>query len=255
MKLKPGQQAFIELTNLIHGGEGWDLGEALWSPTLSRGGVDTWKTMREVNKGDIVIHSIATNSIRHRFYGLSQAISQHYIVEDEPLIPGIWSKDNGYSSYYKVDLANYENLEEPLFVREFLQANKEDLTRIKENSIETFYVKKIDNPAQKYLVKLDEETFDLIINYFTENNLIIPQFPEYDETKSSNSVGTKIPGRVTETVERIIRDTKIVKDLKIKYNNLCQICGTTITLPNGNNYSEGHHLKKLGSYHSGPDIK
>lgn len=35
--------AYIELTNPIHGGEGWDLGEVLWSPAKDASGKDTWK--------------------------------------------------------------------------------------------------------------------------------------------------------------------------------------------------------------------
>lgn len=64
-----------------------------------------------------------------------------------------------------------------------------------------------------------------------------------------------LPARVKTTTTRIIRDTKIIKDLKERYNNTCQLCGAKLRLPNGNGYSEGHHLNKLGGLHKGPDIK
>lgn len=42
--------------------------------------------------------------------------------------------------------------------------------------------------------------------------------------------------------------------MKQKYNNQCQICGKSISLSKEKYYSEGHHLKKLGGIHQGPDI-
>jgi len=63
-----------------------------------------------------------------------------------------------------------------------------------------------------------------------------------------------IPGRQGVTVDRIIRNTEIIKKLKRLYNNRCQICDSTIELI-GRNYSEGHHLKPLGRPHNGPDIE
>ena len=63
-----------------------------------------------------------------------------------------------------------------------------------------------------------------------------------------------IPSRQGIFVDRIIRNTEIIKKLKKLYNNRCQICDSTIELT-GRNYSEGHHLKPLGNPHNGPDIE
>ena len=62
------------------------------------------------------------------------------------------------------------------------------------------------------------------------------------------------PQRTLTTSYRIIRDTKITRVLKALHSNLCQICGETIPLPNGQKYSEAHHIKPLGNPHDGPDI-
>jgi hypothetical protein len=53
-------------------------------------------------------------------------------------------------------------------------------------------------------------------------------------------------------ITRIIRDTKIIGQLKTLYKDKCQICGCTIQLI-GRTYSEGHHVKPLGNPHHGPD--
>jgi len=60
--------------------------------------------------------------------------------------------------------------------------------------------------------------------------------------------------KVETTTYRILRDTKLARTIKALHHNRCQICGTRIELPNGNGYSEAHHIQPLGSPHNGPDV-
>lgn len=62
------------------------------------------------------------------------------------------------------------------------------------------------------------------------------------------------PDRANVTVNRIIRNTTIVAELKALYDHRCQICGFTIELPGGRFYCEAHHIRPLGSPHDGIDI-
>jgi HNH endonuclease len=62
------------------------------------------------------------------------------------------------------------------------------------------------------------------------------------------------PSRVIVKTSRIIRDTGMIRELKLIHKNCCQICGDALELSNGKTYSEGHHIKPLGSPHHGPDI-
>lgn len=105
MKLKEGQQAFIELTNPIHGGEWWEFGEALWSPTKARNtGADSWAVMREVRPGDLIIHSLKKGSQNHTFYGISIAKSSCITLDEEPLIPVDGAKIEAMSNIIKYHL-------------------------------------------------------------------------------------------------------------------------------------------------------
>lgn len=63
-----------------------------------------------------------------------------------------------------------------------------------------------------------------------------------------------IPDRIATTTYRIVRNTQMVRRVKRLHQDKCQICGHTIPLPNGSRYSEGHHIKPLGSPHHGPDV-
>ena len=61
--------------------------------------------------------------------------------------------------------------------------------------------------------------------------------------------------RKSTSINRIIRDTKIIKELKALHNHECQLCGMYLEIKKGVRYSEGHHIKPLGKTHNGPDIK
>lgn len=61
------------------------------------------------------------------------------------------------------------------------------------------------------------------------------------------------PVRIETTTFRILRDTKVAIRVKELHNYQCQICGTTIELPNGRRYAEAHHIRPLGGNHEGDD--
>ena len=57
-KLSADQNVFIEITNLEHGGMGWELGSCLWSPVNDKGGSRAWQLMGNAKIGDIIIHLV-----------------------------------------------------------------------------------------------------------------------------------------------------------------------------------------------------
>lgn len=59
--------------------------------------------------------------------------------------------------------------------------------------------------------------------------------------------------RVTTTIQRIVRDTKLSKEVKELYNYKCQICNCRIETGAGF-YAEAAHIKPLGAPHNGPDV-
>lgn len=66
------------------------------------------------------------------------------------------------------------------------------------------------------------------------------------------SSGNKNPTRAEVTYSRIIRDTRVSKEIKELYNYECQICGIIIEI-NGVRYAEAAHIKPLGKPHNGED--
>lgn len=66
------------------------------------------------------------------------------------------------------------------------------------------------------------------------------------------SAGNAESKRQATTVLRIVRDTKLSRELKALYNYTCQICGIRISVK-GIGYAEAAHIKPLGNPHNGQD--
>lgn len=241
---------FVELTHKYHGGEGWELGNFLWSPVGS-----TWNNiMTQPKKGDYVIHSIKTSTSQH-FCGYSVVESSYKITNEKP-ISDDWKNRN---EYYKIPLKGFTKIDLKK-VQTFLNDYRKDLDKIALQK--SFYNEKDGKyrTAQgKYLSKVSPELFDLVADYLNisttsfEDLKLLDASTVEEEIKSSDKDGK--PNKISVTTQRIVRNTKIVRELKNLYSSKCQVCGKVITFPSSNKYSEGHHLKQLGGIHQGPDIK
>ena len=250
------RNVFIELTNPVHGGTGWEFGTCLWSPTKSKRGVDSWRTMRKPKSGDIIIHSYKTISKPQTIQGLSVVAEKYYITDVEPENPDVWSR---YGSYYRIDLKNYTEVPEKKKLQEFLNVyNKEIQEYHSDKDITgTFYNKEI-RVAQKYLEKVDFEIFNLLLKFLKISNVDdflgidgsvttdATEFNNYEETTST---------RKNYIISRKVRDTRVMQELKKKYENRCQICGNMVRIGEDKFYSEGAYIKPLDSPHDGSDTK
>jgi putative restriction endonuclease len=65
--------------------------------------------------------------------------------------------------------------------------------------------------------------------------------------------GTQTPKRVNSTIQRVVRDTKLGRQLKKLYQYQCQVCGLQIKTEAGF-YAEAAHIKPVGLPHAGPDV-
>jgi len=66
--------------------------------------------------------------------------------------------------------------------------------------------------------------------------------------------GNESPQKKRQETYRVLRDTKLSRQIKMLHENKCQICSESIELPNGASYSEAHHIIPLGGEHNGPDV-
>jgi len=86
------------------------------------------------------------------------------------------------------------------------------------------------------------------------NNALPPKAP----TKSASvdldkRYGSENPKRAIQTVQRVVRDSKLGRQLKKLYDYRCQVCDLQIETDAGF-YAEAAHIKPVGSPHDGPDL-
>ncbi|MGP9664897.1 HNH endonuclease [Halomonas sp. AOP22-C1-8] len=65
--------------------------------------------------------------------------------------------------------------------------------------------------------------------------------------------GNSVPGRKSVLISRVVRDTKVSREIKKLYSHVCQVCNTPLETLSGA-YAEGAHIIPLGKPHDGSDI-
>ena len=126
------KNVWIEITKSDHGhgGQGWEFGSCLWSPSRNRAGHDRYSLMRMPEKGDLVLHFYKDQwpdgLIETRFCAQSVIIEPCHTVDTEPPSPGDWA---GMAPYYRIELDKFLMFSEPLPLHEFLNTYGEEIRR------------------------------------------------------------------------------------------------------------------------------
>jgi hypothetical protein len=78
----------------------------------------------------------------------------------------------------------------------------------------------------------------------------------YGTAPVANDIASdRLPARVEQTINRIVRDTEASREIKQLYGYRCQVCRKRLKIEPGEFYAEAHHLKPLGGEHQGPDVR
>ncbi|MBD3362873.1 AAA domain-containing protein [Candidatus Dojkabacteria bacterium] len=138
-------------------GEKYGLGSYLWSPKESRDGKDIYSDMRELNKGDYVLHLIDNKEI----VGISKVKNrfQEFTSNNE-----LKNTEWGGLPCYKVKLEKFTRFEKPISIYGDLLENKKFKKTLKElnknNSV--FYTKDLKLAQGKYITKLPPELVSIL---------------------------------------------------------------------------------------------
>lgn len=107
---------------------------------------------------------------------------------------------------------------------------------------------------KKYKLIMKDTSFKyvntIIENFYNNKRPLSVDYAKKGETKDTINNGNK---KISTTIQRYIRDTKITKKIKEREKFSCQLCPVKIKLPNGKLYVEAHHIKPLGEPHCGED--
>ncbi|MFD2570626.1 YDG/SRA domain-containing protein [Spirosoma soli] len=80
------------------------------------------------------------------------------------------------------------------------------------------------------------------IETITALSVVHDDQPEYGTSK-----------RITSTIQRVLRNTKLATYVKELYEYQCQVCQTQV-MTNSGLYAEAAHIQPLGRPHDGPDV-
>lgn len=109
--------------------------------------------------------------------------------------------------------------------------------------------KKMVEQLTNYCIDFVKHSENIPNTYHLEDDLTDDDLKRFDSFDEKNPRSKKI------LIDRLVRETKISRELKNLYQNRCQVCGKRIR--NGKNefISEGHHLKPFNRIHLGDDSK
>lgn len=250
------EAVWIEITSTQHrhGGDGWEFGTCLWSPTVDIAGRRRYELMRQLEPGDVVIHWLRGQGSEHDseafISGWSRVAAPAVVTDDVPPLPGAWA---GMGPYFRVELAGYTELQNPVPVGAFLDA----ATDLILEELKTFkpkhypisrYGDGVRTRQGQYLSRCTASLFGLIQeaisleDVMTAENVSLAERPHFSAEFFEARRSAK---------ERsfFARSPELVRMAKAHYGSICQACGFDFERVYGElgaGYVECHHLEPLG---------
>ena len=243
---------WVEITKTTHshGGEGWELGKCLWSPTEDRRGADRYATMRMVSPGDRVLHT-AQGVWEDRgqdtlLFAWSRAADTAEVIEREPPEPGRWE---GFDSYYRIPLTDFERFDSPLSIPDFMETYRNEILWEIERGVPTHYPfgtygDGVRTVQGQYLGRCTAHIHDLFLEALEINEAVESEAGADEEPQRGYAEGRR---RLREQ-QSFSRNPKLVRDAKEHYEYTCQGCGFHFGEfygKIGEGYIECHHLTPL----------
>jgi 5-methylcytosine-specific restriction endonuclease McrA len=240
-----------------HGGEGWEFGSCLWSPSADAVGHKIYEDMKAIQVGDLVLHFYEDNWFggenTYHFCGCSTASAKCLERSDEPPQPGEWA---GRGKYFRVELQNFTPLEQTIPIREFIDQNRNALVAsIKEASGPFILYRDEPRLAQgKYLSSCSASLYSLLsaeIQEPLENKVSKKQTltSENDDVVDLDMHEQFVEGqRQRRETSFFLRNRRLVKRAKQKLGTACQCCKFTFSSKYGaigDGFIECHHLKPI----------
>jgi hypothetical protein len=253
---------WIEITKSEHnhGGQGWEFGTCLWSPSSNDDGNDRYSLMREPAAGDLVLHFYddqwPDGVTEMRLCGASRVVGKVKTVSTAPPSAGTWA---GRSSYYRIDLRDYVPFGQPLplatLVKHYNDPIWQELTEV-QPKFYPFYIygknRHRNSPEKQslrtvqgiYLARCTPQLYQTIRHALgleeaggSEQAGQFNAHEDYEEGTRSAS-------------ERFFfaRNQSLVKAAKQEYGFTCQACGFDFKKVYGDlgaGYIECHHLNPL----------
>jgi len=108
--------------------------------------------------------------------------------------------------------------------------------------------------VESHWIELGKSGFNVYrFKLVKQNNSLPPISVKATQIDIEQKHGSNNPKRVSSIVQRVIRDSKLGRQLKKLYDYKCQVCELQINTEAGF-YAEAAHIKPVGAPHNGPDL-
>ncbi len=241
--------AWIEITKSAHGhgGEGWEFGTCLWSPSADRRGRDRYRFMRQVRPGDPILHGLEADwgGLGHdtKLCAASVAADSYKELETEPPKAGSWA---GRESYYRIPLKEFEEFSETLSIPSFTEAYREELlSEIREGTPKYYpFATYGDGVRTVQGLYLGRCTANLLQLFREALEIEGAEGLSSDDRRELQQEYAERRRRLREQYS-FSRNSQLVRDAKAHYDCTCQGCGFNFEEFYGElgaGYAECHHL-------------
>jgi hypothetical protein len=242
--------SYVEITRSEHGhgGEGWEFGTCLWSPTANRSGADRYSLMREPVTGDRVFHFYRSTH-QGRFdtwlIGESRVVAPARVVDSSPPTPGDWAEMN---SYYRIDLEQFREFPSPVALPTLLNEYGAEIRDDLSTHAYKFYPFNTHGETMRtvqgiYLARCPQ-TLELI---FLRTLQLQAATAEVGDT-SLTHVEFVESRRLARERYFFARNAKLVLAAKRAHGYRCAVCGFDFALAYGDlgtDFIEAHHRNPL----------
>lgn len=243
------KNVWIEITEETHnhGGEGWEFGTCLWSPTLGSSGKKSYEFMLKPQIEDAVLHIYLKKNVRYIF-GNSIVKKNCFTTKEEPPESGKWSNRE---NYYRIELKSFFQFATSLDIKILLKEYSNDIrSELIDDEPALYPFNKYQDTVRLgqggYLTKCTSKLFEVIRealnieqSYKPKSNLKIDVDPhsEYEEGK-----------RKKKEIYFFARNPKLAQDAKKLKGYICEACGLDFKKKYrelGKNFIECHHENHL----------
>lgn len=147
---------------------------------------------------------------------------------------------------FKLYLDNYNTVYNPKSIAQIVDI--EDMINEYE-AVETKYIKEMEATYEDENEnnKDGDNYFDVCIPYSEDNDVNMDEIINFDLMSNQNKNVKDLK------VSRLVRSTSLSVDLKIAYQDTCQLCGAQLKKDRLTTYSEAHHIRPYNKTHKGDD--
>ncbi len=255
MQLRPFSEysgVYVEITKSEHqhGGQGWEFGTCLWSPTRNRAGGDRYALMRDPLPRDLVLHfyedTWPDGSTETRLSGASLVAAVVREVSTEPPSAGQWT---GMAPYYRIDLRDYGPFDAPVPLSTLVREYEDELLADLRENEPRYYPFNTHGASVRtvqgiYLARCTPALYALFRKALSISDA------EETEAPASRVGHQEFAEARRQMKERYFfaRNPALARTAKQHYGCVCQACGfdfATVYGELGEGYAEAHHLSPL----------